>query len=157
MSDYDFLFEGGFLVFLLIIGVVGLVISIFYLLSLQKALDAVDPMCRKMPSGQVWLLLIPIFNWIWQFVVVSKIADSFKAEFERLNVPVQEERPTYNIGLTKNILSLCSIIPFLGTLASIGALICWIMYWIKVEEYRKLVVANQGNEVLDAERGIFHQ
>jgi uncharacterized membrane protein YphA (DoxX/SURF4 family) len=130
--------------------------SIFYLITLQKTLEAVTPANRKMPPGQVWLLLIPLFNYIWQFFTVSNIADSIKLECERLNIPVSEERPTYNIGLTKNILSLCVFIPFFGGLASLAFIVCWIIYWVKVNEYKKLINANKDNDILDAEQGIFY-
>lgn len=129
---------------------------IFYLITLQKTLEAIIPANRRMPPGQVWLLLIPLFNYIWQFFAVSNIADSIKAECERLNIPVSEERPTYNIGLAKNILSLCVLIPFLGGLASLAFIVCWIIYWVKVNEYKKLIDANKDNDILDAEQGIFY-
>src|ERR1700712_2050103 len=88
---------------------------IFYLITLQKTLESISLPNRKMPPVQVWLLLIPIVNFIWQFFVVSNISDSIKAECNRLNIPTTEDRPTFNIGLAKNILSICSIIPVLGT------------------------------------------
>jgi hypothetical protein len=33
------------------------------------------------------------------------------------------------------ILACCSIIPFLGVLCSLGALVCWILYWVKIAGY----------------------
>ncbi len=35
---------------------------IFYLLTLSKALNRCSPANRSMSPGQVWLLLIPLFN-----------------------------------------------------------------------------------------------
>jgi hypothetical protein len=132
-----------------------LIPAIFYLITLQKTLEAIIPENRKMPPGQVWLLLIPLFNYIWQFFTVSNIADSIKAECLRLNIPINEDRPTYNIGLAKNILSLCGIIPMIGGIFSLAAIICWIIYWVKVNEYKNLIIANRDNNILDAEKGIF--
>jgi len=31
----------------------------------------------------------------------------------------------------------CGIIPFLGVLCSLGALVCWIMYWLKIAGFSK--------------------
>ena len=132
-----------------------LVPAIFYLITLQKTLEAISPENRQMPPGQVWLLLIPLFNYIWQFLTVSNIADSIKAECYRLNIPTTENRPTYNIGLAKNILSLCGLIPGIGSLCSLAFLVCWIIYWVKVNEYKNLIIANKDNAILDAEQGIF--
>jgi hypothetical protein len=125
-------------------------------MSLQKALQAVSEENRKMPPGQVWLLLIPLFNIIWSFIVVAKIADSFHDELARLNIYSSDPRPTYNIGIAHSSLTLCGFIPLLGGVASLAGFVCWIIYWVKVNECRKLIEANQNNMMLDAERGVFH-
>jgi hypothetical protein len=106
-----------------------------------------------MPPANVWLLFIPIFNIVWQFIVVDKIAQSIGGECARLNIPVKEPKPTYGIGLAWNICNLFTIIPIIGGLAS---LVTFIIYWVKVAEYKKLIEANQNNFMLDAERNIFH-
>ena len=133
-----------------------LIPTIFYLRTLQKALQAVSIENRRMPPGQVWLSLIPLFNLIWMFIVVNKIAESFAAECYLLNIPTDETNPTQGIGNTKNILGLCTMIPIIGVLAGIGYIVCWIMHWVKVNEYKNLILANKDNIILEAERGIFH-
>ena len=133
-----------------------LIPTIFYLLTLQKALQAVSVENRRMPPGQVWLSLIPLFNLVWMFIVVNKIAESFAAECYLLNIPTDETNPTQGIGNTKNILALCTMIPIVGVLAGIGYIVCWIMHWVKVNEYKNLILANKDNIILEAERGIFH-
>ena len=60
--------------------------TIFYLITLQKALEAISVQNRQMPPGQVWLSLIPLFNFVWMFFVVNKIAESFQLECYRLNI-----------------------------------------------------------------------
>jgi hypothetical protein len=91
---------------------------------------------RKMQPGQVWLTIIPLFGIVWQFVVVNNIADSLKLEFNQRNLKIVEDRPGYGVGLAFCILACCSIIPFLGALTSIAALICWIIYWVKISNYK---------------------
>jgi len=130
--------------------------TIFYFISLQKALEAVSIENRLMPPGQVWLSLIPIFNFVWMFIVVNRIAESFRLECYRLNIATTEANPTQGIGNTKNILRLCSLIPVLGGIAALGFIVCWILHWIKVNEYKNLIIANRDNVILDAEQGIFH-
>ncbi|HMU10514.1 MAG TPA: hypothetical protein PKC54_10935 [Ferruginibacter sp.] len=144
---------------MLVLVMLGLLLlpTIFYFLSLQRALEAVSEQNRQMPPGQVWLSLIPLFNFVWMFFVVNKIAESFALECYRLNIPTTEMKPTQGIGNAKNILRLCSFIPILGLLASLGFVVCWILHWIKVNEYRKLIIANRDNFTLDAEKGVFHQ
>jgi hypothetical protein len=52
------------------------------------------------------------------------------------NINVGEERPGIGIGLAYCILYCCCIIPFLGFLTAIGGFICWIIYWVKIGDFR---------------------
>ncbi len=130
-----------------------LIPGIFFLLTLQNTLKSISEENRKMPPSNVWLMFIPLFNLVWQFIMVDKIAQSIGAECARLNIPVKDAKPTYNIGLAWNICNFLSIIPIIGGLA---ALVIFILYWVKVSEFKKLILANQNNFMLDAERNIFH-
>lgn len=133
---------------LIFILLVTLVVYILFLVTQQNLLKAIKPHNRKISPGEVWLQLIPLFNFVWIFIVVTRIADSIKQEFRDrqenafLGLPNPEiveeinKRPTYDIGIAYAILTVCSIIPLLGTLASIAALICWIIYWVKLSEYK---------------------
>ena len=114
----------GAIVLLIFIGVAAL----FYYFQMQ-VLKKIPEKNRKIPPGQVWLQFIPLFNLGWQFVVVIAIADSLKLEFADRKVPVDEERPTYGLGIAMAVLQICSIIPFLGVLAALAHFICWIAYW----------------------------
>ncbi|MBL0329741.1 MAG: hypothetical protein IPP64_10070 [Bacteroidetes bacterium] len=125
------------IILLVIVGIaIGLIPQIFYLLTLQKTLNEVSPQNQKLPPGQVWLILIPLFGLVWSFIVVNRIADSLKAEFISRGIQQTEDRPGYSIGLTYCILYCCSIIPFLGGLAALGGLVCWIIYWVKIAGYK---------------------
>jgi hypothetical protein len=120
----------------LVFGVVGILPMIFYLLTLQSTLNEVQPENRKMQPGQVWLTLIPLFGIVWQFIVVNSMADSLKNEFQQRNIKVDEDRPGIGLGLAFCILACCSIIPFLGMLTGIAGFICWIIYWVKISNYK---------------------
>lgn len=121
------------LLILILLGVL-LVPGIFFLLTLQKALNRCSPESRTMPPEQVWFLLIPIFNIVWQFVVVSRVASSLGNEFRRRSL-VKEPEPGKTLGLAFCILDLCGIIPILGIIASLAGLVFWIMYWVKISNY----------------------
>ena len=110
--------------------------AIFYLITLQNTLTEVSSENRRMKPSQVWLMLIPLFGLVWQFIIINRIADSLKSEFAKRNVSIDEERPAYSIGLTYCILFCCGWIPVLGVLASIGGLVCWIIYWVKINGYK---------------------
>jgi hypothetical protein len=145
--------DSEWILILLVLIPIFLLPAIFFLLTLQKTLNVISPENRMMPPSNVWLMLIPLFNIVWQFIMVDKIAQSVSAECARLNIPVTDPKPTYNIGLAWNICNILSFIPIIGGLA---ALVTFILYWVKVNEYKNLVIANRNNYMLDAERNIFH-
>ena len=108
-----------------------LVPFIFYLLTLQKALKRCSPENRAMQPGMVWLMFIPLFNLVWHFIIVGNVAQSLAAEFRKRGI-AEEPAPGKTIGLTMCILHCCGIIPFLGPLCALAALVCWILYWVKI-------------------------
>lgn len=131
--------------------------AVFFVITLQNTLKAISPENRKMPYANAWLLFIPLFNFYWQFVVVDRMAQSIAMECEKLHILVKEKnRPTYNLGLTWCICYVLFLIPAVKLTAAIIIVPTWIMYWIKVNQYRKLIIQNQNTFLYDAERNLFH-
>ncbi len=120
---------------------------VFYLLTLQRTLKEISPENRKMPPEQVWLSIIPLFGIIWQFFIVSRLSDSLALELSKRNVYTEERRPAYNIGIAYCILISAVIIPYINILATLGGLVCWILYWLKVNDYRMLLKENPGKYI----------
>jgi hypothetical protein len=89
-----------------------------------------------MDPGQVWLSLIPFFGLVWQFIIVNRMADSLRDEYISKNIPLAEERPGSGIGTAYSILFCIGIIPILGVLTMIAGIICWIIYWVRISDYR---------------------
>jgi|SRR5690625_3254822 len=135
LTPFDLLM--GFLGAIIGILIVFLIIKILFLLTLQKTFDAISRENRKMDSGQVWLLLIPFFALAWNFIVIDKLADSLKLECEARNIPIEEGRPGYTIGLAYSILACSFIIPYLNFISWMGSLVCGIIFWVKINNYKK--------------------
>ncbi len=129
---------------ILIVLLVSLIPMVFYILTLQKALNRVSPENRAMPAENVWLLLIPVFSLIWHFIVVNNMAKSLAAEFSKRDIKVEEVEPGKSLGLATCILQVCAVIPFLGFLAALAGLICWILYWIKIDGYSTKLLFQQA-------------
>jgi hypothetical protein len=125
-------------IMMMVIFAVALVPAIFFLLTLQNTLKAIAPQNRSMPPGQVWLSLIPIFNIFWNFFVVGHMANSIQAELTQKGA-APTERPAHSIGLAMCILPLCGWVPLLGGLAGLAAMVCWIIYWIKIAEFKRQI------------------
>ncbi len=126
----------------------------FFLLNLQKAFQAISPVNRKMPASNVWLLFIPLFNFYWQFVVINRLSESFALEYDRLNLPKPELYPTRAIGIASAVIYFITFVPLIKGLAVVAWFICFIAYWVKVNNCRKLILANADNFMLDAERDL---
>lgn len=120
--------------------------TIFYLLTLQKALSMCSPASRTMAPGLVWLLLIPLLDIIWQFFVVIAISKSLHNEFVKRNM-IESPTPGRGVGLAMCILFMASYIPHLGVPAGVAAFICWIIYWIKIAGY-SAKLQNSTNELI---------
>jgi hypothetical protein len=130
MNAHSNLLLGSMLVVSLVVAAIGIAVVVVYLLTLQKCLNRVSPANRTMEPGLVWLNLVPLLNLGWIFYTVIKIAESVVKEGQARSIDVGDGGKT--IGLVYCILIICCIIPILNIFCSIGALICWIIYWVKI-------------------------
>jgi hypothetical protein len=138
---YEGLFQPAHLLIILALAGLFVIPWVFYILSLQRALERCSPPSRTMPPGNVWLLLIPLFSLIWHFIVVSNLAKSLGNEFQGRNVPNAGPEPGKSVGLVMCILFACGVIPGIGVVFSLGGLVCWIVYWVKIEGYSQALYA----------------
>lgn len=134
----------------IIVFLVFLIIYILFLVSQQNILKAIKLENRTMSPGMVWLQLIPVFNLVWQFMVVIKISESIRNEmttrtfsFESPDkeVYIEEAKPTFGIGIACCILLCLSFLPMLGIIMFLAYLVCWIIYWLKIVEYKNRIIA----------------
>lgn len=125
------------LLIILVVGLLCLAPTIFYLLSLQRVLERCSPALRTMSPGKVWLLLIPVFNLVWNFIIVIHISDSVAREFASRHTDGSEAAPGKSVGLAMCILSVASIIPIVGVLTGVAGFVCWIVYWVKVSDMNR--------------------
>ena len=137
-------------------------IGVFFILAQYNTLKNISLANREMHPGQVWFQLIPIFNLYWQFVVVTRIADSLLKEQvfletmddSILGIPDYDaveaigNRPTYKIGIAWCSLFLLDIglqwiLPNYAIpqgLIGLSAMICWIVYWVELVKIRRRIV-----------------
>ena len=138
------------IIIILVVGGLFLIPAIFFLLTQQNTLKAIRHENRFMSPGEVWLQMIPLFGIVWQFIVVTKISKSIKKELASKDqfsfdsnpynhVDLESDRPTYQIGMAMCILMVCSIIPVLGVLCSLAGIVCWIVYWVKLSQYKNQI------------------
>lgn len=118
-----------------------LAVGIFYIAFLGQILKKCSPQSRTMEPGMVWLLLIPLVSSVWVFFVVIALANSLGNEFRLRNLPADSE-PGKPVGIGMAVCGACSIIPFVNLLTGPAAFVLWIVYWVKMAGYSKMLDAH---------------
>jgi hypothetical protein len=136
---------GTFIGLLFLIWIAVLILpTIFFILTQQRALSKCSPANQTMSPGLAWLQIIPVFGFIWQFFVVSALANSLGNEFRARGIQ-EEDKPGYGVGLAMCITRICVIIPILGFFSLVASLVLWIIYWVKIAGFsQKLDLAPRG-------------
>lgn len=114
-----------------------LVLYIFYIASLFRALSKCSISSRTIQPGTVWLLLVPFANLVWHFFVVIGLANSLGNEFRARGTSNAEPEPGKSIGIAMCVCSACGIIPLVNLLALPAYLVLWIMYWAKISGFSR--------------------
>lgn len=122
---------GGLLFFF---AAIGIAIAVFFLLNLSGALSAVKPENRQMQPGLVWLNLIPFFGLVWIFITAIKLGDSLVSEARDQSLDFGDGGKS--LGIALGVLNIATIIPLIGILAGIAALVVFILYWVKIAGYK---------------------
>ena len=130
----------GLFIILLFSVILCLIPEVLFVLTLQKALQRCAPQNRTITPGSAWLMLIPVFNLVWDFILVSQVSATLEREFRERNIPV-EPSPGKNVGLAWCILSVGALIPLLGILSVLAAIVCWILYWVKIAGLSAILAA----------------
>lgn len=92
---------------------------------------------RTMEPGQVWLNLIPCFCYVWNFITVLRVSESLRNEFEDRGDYRRGDDHGQALGITTCVLNVCQWIPYLGSLVFLGAVVCFIIYWVKIGGYNR--------------------
>ena len=111
---------------------------IFYLKTVQATLDVVGKENATLQPTKVWLLLIPFFGLAWHFIIVINLVKSIKAASGAKGVAVKNLTTFYNLGIAMCVLNCLFFVPFLNIFASFASIVCFIIFWIKVAEYKTI-------------------
>lgn len=142
-----------FLIFL------GLAIS--FLMAMNSVLTIISPANRRTEPSSVWLMLIPLFNLVWQFILYKKLTDSITAEYRSKGLTDTADR-SYKIGMiAASCLAGSTVIGAIWDERSAGqsilsliGLIAWIALWVQVNNHRKRLIELRNRK--DADSLIFN-
>jgi hypothetical protein len=142
------IFYGAFYVMVfgvIVLGGVGVLIA--WCMATSKLLEAIPESSRTMKPTQPYLTLIPLFGYVWQFMVVNAVAKSMANEFERRQAFSTEPKPGYNLGLTGSILICCMFIPGVaGLLLGLTGIIIMLIYTFRVHGFVRMISTGDGWE-----------
>lgn len=119
--------------------IAGIVVVILWCVTMNRAIDQVSHDIRKMEPGAVWLCMIPLFGFVWGFIVNNAVADGIAKELHIRSIFPNEQKPGYSMGMTGCILFCFCIIPLGGIAIAIIGLIFLVIHMVKIAEYNKVL------------------
>lgn len=135
---------GSFMLIAILIFLAGVVLTIVFFCKVQYAYWTIvqDGSQKPSPGEAVGFLFIPLFNFYWAFVSFNRLSKELNKKADMVD-PGGYQRADEGTSLTYCILNICTIIPFLGYLAS---LVNIILFFIIMGNHKKVVhrIAN-GN------------
>lgn len=145
LEDPEFQKLLPYLPYLIAVAAIQLAVWLLIGNTIRTTLVLIKEENRFMRPAQAFLMAIPLFNIYWNFMVVKHLRDSLNNEFFDRKVAI-EENPTHKEGnifawsyLVRN-LPLPGIILVAALLTNIVGLV---LYWVKVVEYKKLLIATE--------------
>jgi hypothetical protein len=116
---------------------VGAGIAVLITFLVYNVYKDIPAQYQQLPPGQVWLLIIPLFNLYWNFVAYPKISESFKLYAQSKG---QDDGSDYGLSGAKNY-AIAMAIGIVCGIASLIGLILWIMWLVKMYDYKKRLLA----------------
>jgi hypothetical protein len=113
--------------------VIGIVVVVFFLRTLYRALSEVRPENRRMKPALVWLNLVPLFNLVWIFVTVIQLAESLVNDGRDRSADVGDGGK--RMGLLFAVLAVLSLAPVIGFAMGLIALMMLIIYWARISGF----------------------
>jgi hypothetical protein len=119
---------------------ISLAINLLICWLVYRANEALPAEHRKTESWQAFLLLIPLFNLIWNFVLLARVSGGMQSYFQSKNDASVGDCGAA-MGLWYSICSIVAFIPFVQCVAGPAALVLLILYLVKISGLRTRVLA----------------
>jgi hypothetical protein len=118
----------------------AIAVSVVIILLISTPLKAIPDEYREMEPGKVWLLLIPLFNIVWNFFVFTRVPKSFQNYF------AAQGKNDFGdcgekLGMWYAICVACFIIPCVNYIAGPASLVLVIIFLVKIWDLKKQLPA----------------
>ena len=122
---------------------VVVLLTVVWCNSMERAIRACNPLSRKIQSGQSWMIFIPLFGFIWQFIAVNRVSDTLAMEYHLRGWKTDEGRPGIETGLIVCVLVVVVVIlrsfiflnPLLDLVMSMAICICMYMHRERINAF----------------------
>ncbi|MFC4158144.1 hypothetical protein [Chitinimonas lacunae] len=112
---------------------------ICHALVLQRAMDVLSPDNRPFPGLTIWISFIPLLGCLWYVVYILKLSAAIERELaRRCRIADTGQTPTALVLIA--CLVLC-LIPDLRLIVVPLAVVMWLVYSIKMLQYRRMLEA----------------
>jgi hypothetical protein len=113
-------------------------VRVLFCLSLYKSLRLVPESKLEFPAWFAFMILIPLAGIVFSWMVVPfNIPKSFERAVAGNAEAETKARSLFGIGLTLVILETVAWIPYIGFIAMIPTIVLWIIFWVKVVDFRR--------------------
>lgn len=109
---------------------------------MADALRRIPERYRFQEPKMVWLLLIPLFRQYWNFKAFPALCESFQVYFYSHGVGDVEDCGE-SLARAYCWLSLCSLIPCLGLLPFVAAVVVLVIFLVQVDKLKKRIAIMQ--------------
>ena len=117
---------------------IGLVINAVICWLISSALQRIPEEHRKITPGQVWLLMIPCFSIVWNFIVFQRVPESFKSHFDSVGRNDVGDCGK-QLGLWFSIAVVGSMVPLINYIAGPAALVLMILCLVKFHDLKNRI------------------
>lgn len=119
--------------------------SILWFRSMQRAMKACHPVSRSADPDTIWLNFIPVFGLFWQFICVSRVADSLAREYHRRGWHSDENRPALELGIVAGVVICIAVVirsvfalhPGIGFFITLAMCLCMYRHTDRLNSFRE--------------------
>jgi hypothetical protein len=126
----------------------ALAIHAAFLFTLMRCLARVEERNRAMTPGLVWLGLLPLFNHLWYLVMIPRVSNSLRNEWQDRGWGPPADDFGHALGMIYAIGTVVAACCSVGTrdggglscvtfLIQLALLLVWIIYWVKIAGYSR--------------------
>lgn len=113
------------------------IVQVAFCWTLYSVVERVPEEKRALPSWFAWLILIPVVGFVLCWVMIPfTIPKTLATVVENNPEGMAKIRFLKKAGFLNVLCATLVFIPFLGLLLAVAAFVLWIMYWVKLVEFR---------------------